>query len=1389
LKNAGDKALGAAMTLGDMLIRAGRIQDARELAERLAKQARGLAVAAYLRGMVAMTDGDFGAAESHFERMAQLLGRSPQPWLLLARARVQRRDVDGAREAYEKALELAPGLEEAELGLLALDERAGKTEKVRERAKRLLENEKTRARAIRALLGTYVRGGEAEEGLALVESLRKRFPEDRLLQVNEAIFRILAGQTKRGVEQLAKLAESDPDLPGAFALLASAQEQTADTLEAIEQLARIADRDPRFAQARLVLANVYNRLGRIDLAVREVERALKERPELEAAHLMRARLAAAEGDWPRAIEELELLREKRPNDLAVLRALARARAASGDATGAVEVLERVRKLQPGDPNVLARLARGYALAHRDRDALEAYAALQRLRARMPAGHEDAILLFERGKIRRALLALERALEKTGDVRFAAVLAAAQAIAGDPKAALLSFRRWRARVQGSPEALVAHAMLLALAGQDEDADRLLQAARLPEELRGAVLALTGQAGRTLDPYVRSSLEMFALSAAGWLAEAQQRAEAVARDERAGLLPMWWAMRMARLRRRMNPEVRRAIAERLMELAPSDIEPGLMLAQVQAESDDAVGELSTLRDLAERFPDDPQVALRLGMALERSGDIEGAIAAYQRAASVKRPSPVALNNLAYLLATDPSRRSEAVEYARRAGQAAPRLGEILDTWGWLLFLDGRLDEAMPVLTRAAVAAPSNPTIRYHLALGLEAQGEIVRARNHLEVALLSEDYFPDREAAKRLLGRLDAELEAVKAAAAGKATELKVGGSVQVKSDANGLAAVHVAGSGSAAREARLRVSAPADAGIEVTVTLSGTTYKRLQVPAGRTLVVHRFTLQPAGHVIAVRVTGDDVAGKTIGLALEPVTNAEVAGVEHEPNDELRDADLLGVDDVLQGWIDGPPDRDFVTLQLPSAGTYRVSLETGARGPVRLDTLVARGGRPRVARVTRIAAGGRIDLRSLAARKDERLVLRIGPAATFAVGERIGVGEPDWKLRLTREANPVEVDREPNDRVEDAVDLALDAPPVHGRLDAVDRSDAFRIVAKPGEVLRLRLEDVTEGRKASDPPALSLELWERVGRQIQPLRRYVLVGQKLEVARWRAPRDGQLLASVAVTNAVTSTAQVHYRFEVGKGTVPQGDVETEPNDRPALADALPAGAPVQASLDVVGDRDWFRIPPDLEGRLVRIRLDGPKEFSNALLTVFLDPDRDPKFVASFDPAGGKLDVPALRLGDGPAGIAVATIGRPPGPYQIVVEPAAVDGSLEIEPNGDIRSAIELVEGRAIRGRISGRADVDMYRVERDKRLEVTSKGRAPLEVRVNRPPGLEPLVKKLLPGQTVRFGPKELSDKQPEDADQVIVEVRLQRVDGDTEQGRREMARRARLGGRYEIKEVR
>lgn len=103
------------------------------------------------------------------------------------------------------------------------------------------------------------------------------------------------------------------------------------------------------------------------------------------------------------------------------------------------------------------------------------------------------------------------------------------------------------------------------------------------------------------------------------------------------------------------------------------------------------------------------------LQNSGDIDGAIAIYEALYAEDSSSIVFANNLASLLSvtrSDPESLERAYVVSRRLrGSDVPAFQ---DTYGWIAFLRGNLDEALANLEPAAKGLPNDAGAQFHLGM---------------------------------------------------------------------------------------------------------------------------------------------------------------------------------------------------------------------------------------------------------------------------------------------------------------------------------------------------------------------------------------------------------------------------------------------------------------------------------------------------------------------------------------------------------------------------------------------------------------------------------------------------------------------------------------------------
>ena len=178
-------------------------------------------------------------------------------------------------------------------------------------------------------------------------------------------------------------------------------------------------------------------------------------------------------------------------------------------------------------------------------------------------------------------------------------------------------------------------------------------------------------------------------------------------------------------------------------PDNAQLATYLATLQTNANDNAGALKTLQTAADHNPDDRNIRVELSQVLVDLHRMDEAAAAAKSALD-GTDDPVVLNNAAYTLsetgmdlpiAEDASRKSvanyeekSAVVTTEEANSNAFSDAQMLlagwDTLGWILFQEGKLDQARPLIS-AAWRASQRAEIADHL-------GQIDEAAGHMDDA---------------------------------------------------------------------------------------------------------------------------------------------------------------------------------------------------------------------------------------------------------------------------------------------------------------------------------------------------------------------------------------------------------------------------------------------------------------------------------------------------------------------------------------------------------------------------------------------------------------------------------------------------------------------------------
>jgi uncharacterized protein (TIGR03790 family) len=208
---------------------------------------------------------------------------------------------------------------------------------------------------------------------------------------------------------------------------------------------------------------------------------------------------------------------------------------------------------------------------------------------------------------------------------------------------------------------------------------------------------------------------------------------------------------------NTELPSLFAKQRLDALPRGVKPDAALAYVHATSRADNGDVKGAREALETaiIADGTFKIARLELAgmQERDGQIERAVANYRAVIQRDPMEPVALNNLAMLLANQQGQPREALPYAERAVAIMKNDPAYLDTLAWTQHLMGEDKLAVSVIRNARALGGTDPEIIWHAAIILAGAGDTLRATTELKAALAADPKLAERPDIKKLQEQLN------------------------------------------------------------------------------------------------------------------------------------------------------------------------------------------------------------------------------------------------------------------------------------------------------------------------------------------------------------------------------------------------------------------------------------------------------------------------------------------------------------------------------------------------------------------------------------------------------------------------------------------------------------
>ena len=599
--------------------------------------------------------------------------------------------------------------------------------------KQFLDRNPNNVYARKLLVAILLKQNQSERAVQALEPALKLAPQDAQLLALAGEVYMQTRQFAKATEYLQQASALGPDNPDVRTRLGVSRLALGETARAAAEFESAVNLDRGLSQADTLLVMTYLRQRKFDRALETSLRLQKKHPEnpvianlLGGAYLGKNDLANARKSFERALS-------LQPDYLPAAMLLSRLDLRANDADGARNRFKAMLATNP--KNVGAMI--GLASIDRATGNVKSYAALlESARTEDSKALAPRLLLIRHylltGNPTRALdIATEASTIEPKHPDVLNALGEAHSANGDKVNAVSTYAELANVVPLSPLAQYRLAMAY-LAREDYRAAEvpLKRALRLKPDYLDAEVALAlleYRAGR-YDDSLRLAQQIqrqypklpigFTLEGDGWM-EQQNFAAAQTAYEK-------------------------AFARRKSDVLAMKLHAASSQAGRAKEANEKI-----LRWLREH-PADTAVRLYLADAYVKVRQYPSAIDLYQHVLQQDPKNLLALNNLAtlYRQQNDP----RALEYLEQSYKLKPDNAAIAGNLGWVLVESGQVARGVELLIKAAVQAPDNPEIGYHLAAALAKSGMKAQARRELERLLDTKKEFRQREEAQALLKKL-------------------------------------------------------------------------------------------------------------------------------------------------------------------------------------------------------------------------------------------------------------------------------------------------------------------------------------------------------------------------------------------------------------------------------------------------------------------------------------------------------------------------------------------------------------------------------------------------------------------------------------------------------------
>ncbi|MCB0760201.1 MAG: tetratricopeptide repeat protein [Flavobacteriales bacterium] len=426
----------------------------------------------------------------------------------------------------------------------------------------------------------------------------------------------------------------------------------------------------------------------------------------------------------------------------------------GNLNAAEKAFAKCSELNPDDVQTYFELASVLLYQEKYDEAIKVYDRLEkRIGISEELSFQKQQLYLQQGKTDAAMAEMERLIaEYPQEIRYLAMLAQFYMESGNTDAALQTFDRMRAI---DPDSGILHLQLseyYAAKGEDDKSyEAMKKAFESPEVMIDQKinvllkfysisefnpLMLTRayellEITEKVHPDEAKSYAMYGdfLLAEGKFVEARDKyRESVKHDQSRNMI---WSQLLALEAQLRDWDALETEAAEAITLFPVQPDLYLYLGMAQGENDkfdDAIETLVSGRNLVIENPSLTSQFYSLeGDVYHRAGEHQLSDQSYDESLALEPNNVFVLNNYAYYLSIRKDNLPKAAEMAKKANELQPGQPSFQDTYGWVLFQQGKYEEALGWIKRAVDTTPNTS------GEVLEHYGDVLFKLNRIEEAV--------------------------------------------------------------------------------------------------------------------------------------------------------------------------------------------------------------------------------------------------------------------------------------------------------------------------------------------------------------------------------------------------------------------------------------------------------------------------------------------------------------------------------------------------------------------------------------------------------------------------------------------------------------------------------